>query len=50
VPCQGATDDLFVIKNLPLYLGNSARMWLKHLPRDKINDWADLRRVFVGNF
>jgi hypothetical protein len=20
------------------------------LPRDKINDWADLRRVFVGNF
>jgi hypothetical protein len=33
----GATDDLFVIKKLPLYLGNSARTWLKHLPRDKIN-------------
>jgi hypothetical protein len=34
----GATDDLFVIKNLPLYLGDSARTWLEHLPRDKIND------------
>jgi hypothetical protein len=46
----GATDDLFVIKNLPLYLGDSARTWLEHLPHDKINDWTDLRRVFVGNF
>jgi hypothetical protein len=46
----GATDDLFVIKNLPLYLGDYARTWLEHLPRDKINDWADLHRVFVGNF
>jgi hypothetical protein len=31
-------DDLFVIKNLPLYLGDSARTWLKHLSRDKIQD------------
>jgi hypothetical protein len=46
----GATGDLFIIKNLPLYLGDSARTWLEHLPRDKINDWTDLRRVFVGNF
>jgi hypothetical protein len=46
----GATDDLFVIKNLPLYLGDSTCTWLKHLPRDKIHDWTDLRRVFVGNF
>jgi hypothetical protein len=46
----GATDDLFVIKNLPLYLGDSARTWLENLPRDKINDWTDLCRVFVGNF
>jgi hypothetical protein len=46
----GATDDLFVIKNLPLYLGDSTHMWLGHLPRDKINNWTDLRRVFVGNF
>jgi hypothetical protein len=46
----GATDDLFVIKNLPLYLGDSARIGLEHLPRDKINDWTDLRRAFVSNF
>jgi hypothetical protein len=45
-----ATDDLFIIKNLPLYLGDSARTWLEHLPRGKINDWTDLRRVFIGNF
>jgi hypothetical protein len=46
----GATEDLFVIKNLPLYLGDSARTWLEHLPRDKIQDWTDLRRVFIDNF
>jgi hypothetical protein len=46
----GTTDDLFIIKNLPLYLGDSASMWLKHLPRGKINDWTDLRQVFVSNF
>jgi hypothetical protein len=46
----GATDYLFVIINLPLYLCDSARTWLEHLPRDKIQDWTDLRRVFVGNF
>jgi hypothetical protein len=45
----GATDDLFVIKNLTLYLGDFARTWLEHLPRDKINDWTNLHRVFVGN-
>jgi hypothetical protein len=39
----GATDDLFIIKNLPLYLGDSAQTWLEHLPRGKINDWTDLR-------
>jgi hypothetical protein len=46
----GATDDRFVIKNLPLYLGDSARTWLEHLLRNKINDLTDLRRVFTGNF
>jgi hypothetical protein len=46
----GVTDDLFVIKNLLLYLSDSARTWLEHLPQDKINNLIDLRRVFVGNF
>jgi hypothetical protein len=34
----GEMDDLFVIKNLPLYLGDSVRTWLEHLPRDKIHN------------
>jgi hypothetical protein len=38
----GATDDLFIIKKIPLYLEDSARTWLEHLPRDKINNWTDL--------
>jgi hypothetical protein len=46
----GATNDLFVVKNLPLYLGVSARTGLENLPCDKIQDWTDQRRVFVGNF
>jgi hypothetical protein len=36
VSCGGATDDLFIIKNLPLYLGDSARTWLKCLSRGNI--------------
>jgi hypothetical protein len=43
-------DDLFIIKNLRLYLGDSTRTWLKHLPCGKISDWTDLRQVFVRNF
>jgi hypothetical protein len=46
----GATDDLFVIKILPLYLDDSARTWLEHLPCDKIQDWTELRQIFIGNF
>jgi hypothetical protein len=46
----GATGDLFVIKNLPLYLGDSTHTWLEHLLRDKIQDWTDQRWIFVGNF
>jgi hypothetical protein len=34
----GATNNVFIIKNLLLYLGDSAQTWLKHLPCDKIND------------
>jgi hypothetical protein len=32
----GATNDIFMIRNLPLYLGDSARTWLEHLPCNKI--------------
>jgi hypothetical protein len=32
--CQadGADSDYFIIRNLPLFLANSARTWLEHLP------------------
>ena len=32
--CQlgGADDDLLIIRNLPLFLSDSARAWLEHLP------------------
>jgi hypothetical protein len=46
----GATDDLFIIKNLSLDLSDSAWTWLEHLPHDKISSWTDLHQVFVGNF
>jgi hypothetical protein len=43
-------DDLLIIHNLPLFLADSARAWLQHLPPRWIRDWADLVRAFVGNF
>ena len=46
----GAQDDFFIIKNLPLHLTDSARTWLEHLPRGRIDSWAELRKAFIGNF
>jgi hypothetical protein len=37
-----AMNDLFTIKNQSLYLGDSARTWLEHLPHCRINDWMEL--------
>jgi hypothetical protein len=50
--CQaGGTDgDAFIIRNLPLYLADSARTWLEHLPPNEIRCWANLKEIFVGNF
>jgi hypothetical protein len=50
--CQvgGADDDNFIIHNLPLFLADSARTWLHHLPPNSIKEWADLKEIFVGNF
>jgi hypothetical protein len=50
--CQlgGATSDEVIIRNLPLYLADSARTWLEHLPASQIHNWDDLVRTFVGNF
>ena len=50
--CQasGADNDDFIIHKLPLFLANSARTWLEHLPPNRIQSWADLKEIFVGNF
>jgi hypothetical protein len=46
----GMDDDQFITRNLPLFLVDSTRAWLEHLPPYKIHNWADLRHVFMGNF
>jgi hypothetical protein len=33
-----ADDDLFIIQFLPIYLVDSARAWLDHVPRDMIDN------------
>src|SRR6185312_16335268 len=50
--CQlgNATDNAVIIRNLPLHLADSTRTWLEHLPADQIHDWADLVKIFMGNF
>jgi hypothetical protein len=42
--------DCFIIHNLPLFLADSARAWLEHLSVCRIHNWADLIKVFMGNF
>jgi hypothetical protein len=50
--CQlgGTTDDKVIIRQLPLFLSDTARAWLEDLPPRQIHDWDDLVRVFEGNF
>jgi hypothetical protein len=50
--CQasGVDGDVFIIRNLPLYLINSTHTWLEHLLPNEIRCWADLKEIFVGNF
>ena len=40
-------DDLLIIRNLPLFLANSARARLEHLPEWQIYNRADLVRIFI---
>ena len=46
----GASDDRFIIQYLPICLGENVRAWLDFLSADSIGSWADLRKVFLGNF
>jgi hypothetical protein len=43
-------DDLFIIQLLSIYLADSARAWLYHMPRYIIDNWEDLKEIFTGNF
>jgi hypothetical protein len=50
--CQlgGMDDDNLIIRNLPLFLSDTARAWLEHLPPGQISNWDDLVQAFAGNF
>jgi hypothetical protein len=46
----GTDDDNLIIRNLPLFLSDTARAWLEHLPPGQISNWDDLVQAFAGNF
>jgi hypothetical protein len=46
----GVDDNCFIIHNPPLFLADSATAWLEHLLARCIHNWANLIKVFVGNF
>jgi hypothetical protein len=50
--CQlgGTDDDNLIICNLPLFLSDTARAWLEHLPPGQISNSDDLVQAFAGNF
>jgi hypothetical protein len=50
--CQlgGTDDDNLIIRNLPLFLSDTARAWLEHLPPGQISNWDDLVQAFTDNF
>ena len=46
----GVDNGDFIIRNLSLFLADSVQTWLEHLPPNRIQSWADLKVIFVGNF
>jgi hypothetical protein len=46
----GTNDDNLIIRNLPLFLSDTAHAWLEHLPPGQISNWDDLVQAFAGNF
>jgi hypothetical protein len=45
-----AHNDLFIIQFLPIYLADTSRDWLDHLPRNSIDCWEDLKEILTDNF
>jgi hypothetical protein len=46
---SGADSDLFIIQFLPIYLADTSRAWLNHLPQNSIDCWEDLKEIFTDN-
>jgi hypothetical protein len=46
----GVNNDFFIIQFLPIYLADTSRAWLDHLPRNSIDCWEDLKKIFTGKF
>jgi hypothetical protein len=47
---DGADSNLFIIQLLPIYLADTYRACLDHLPKNWINCWEDLKETFTNNF
>jgi hypothetical protein len=45
----GAIEDVMTAY-LPIVLGQEALQWLRHLPRQCIDDWGDFSHQFIVNF
>jgi hypothetical protein len=46
----GVDRDVFIMQFLPMYLADTGRVWLDHLPRNTIDSWEDLKEIFTDNF
>jgi hypothetical protein len=46
----GVDDDLLIIQFLTIYLVDTSRDWLDHLPKNSIDCWEDLKEIFTSNF
>lgn len=43
-------STLIATRYLPLMLENTARTWINNLPKNSINSWAEMKKVFIKNF
>jgi hypothetical protein len=46
----GVDNDFLMIQFLPIYLADTSRAWLDHLPKKSIDYWEDLKEIFTDNF
>jgi hypothetical protein len=46
----GVEDDLFIIQFLLIYLADTAKAWLDHLPKNSIDCSEDLKEIYTRIF